>query len=48
MKANKKRIRERETVVRDSAFKSLVIDLNDQLQTYLNALKTASGEDGTN
>ncbi len=47
MKEKKKEFRERETA-RPNTFKSLFVDLNDQLQSFLNALKTASGEDGRN
>ena len=46
----KKRIRERgvTAVSGSGGFKSLFVELNSQLQSYLEALKTASGEQGSN
>lgn len=48
MKADKKKEIRARDAARPSAIKSLVIDLNDQLQSFINALKAASSEDGRN
>ena len=48
MKDNKKKeLRERE-MLRPNSLKALVVDLNDQLQLFLNALKTSSSDDNRN
>ena len=45
MKTDKKKENREREASRPSPFKALFVDLNDQLQSYLNALKTAGSDD---